>query len=323
MVSSSSDAYPPAGTLVVALGGNAIARFGDDGTVEAQYRRAKEAMRAIADLACSEPGHRLVITHGNGPVVGNIVLRGEIAEGTVPPTPLYIAGADSEGGIGLMLQQVLGNELRHRGSGLIPATVVTQVIVDAADPAFTRPTKPIGPFYSAERARDLAAQLNWKLTEEPGRGWRRAVPSPRPVRVVEVPAVKALLESGIIPIAAGGGGVPVIEASDGSLAGVDAVVDKDWTAAVLAKALDARALIILMEVDALYERFGAPDAARIPRLTARTATELIPRLPAGTVGPKVAAAAWFAEQGGSTILCRVEDLEKALVGAAGTLIAGE
>lgn len=306
------------GAIVVALGGNAIVRFGDDGTVESQYRRAAAAMREVARLACA--GRRIVVTHGNGPVVGNIVLRGELARDTVPATPLFIAGADSEGGIGLMLQQVLGNELRRCDSPLVPATLVTQVVVDPDDPAFARPTKPIGPYFTALNAERVALERGWVLAEEPGRGWRRVVPSPRPRRIVEEAALRALLGAATIPIAAGGGGVPVVESPTGELAGVDAVIDKDWTSAVMAAQIDAGMLIILMEADALYERFGEADARRIDRLSAREAAELAERLPKGSVGPKAAAAAWLAERGIPTLMCRAEDLERGLDGVAGTLV---
>lgn len=306
-------------TLVIALGGNAIVRFGDDGTVASQYRRAAEAMEAVARLACA--GRRIVLTHGNGPVVGNIVLRGELAHDTVPATPLFIAGADSEGGIGLMLQQVLGNALRRCGSMRTPATLVTQVVVDADDPAFGNPTKPIGPYFTAQKAEQVALQRGWVLAEEPGRGWRRVVPSPRPQRIVEEPALHALLAADTIPIAAGGGGVPVIESPNGDLTGVDAVVDKDWTSAVMAAQLGAASLVILMEADALYERFGEADARRIDRLTAHEAASFAAHLPQGSVGPKVAAASWLAGRGIPTRMCSADELERALEGTAGTLVS--
>lgn len=303
---------------MVALGGNAIARFGDDGTIAAQYRRAEEAMGAVADLC--ERGFRVVLTHGNGPVVGNILLRGELAHHAVPQTPLFIAGADSEGGIGLMLQQVLGNELMSRGSRLIPATVVTQVLVDPHDPSFAAPTKPIGPYFSAEQVERITAERGWDLAEEQGRGWRRVVPSPRPLRIVEIDAVSALLTADVIPIAAGGGGVPVVTSPNGRLEGVDAVIDKDWTASLLARQLSADMLMILMESDALYEDFGSTHARRIDRLDAKAAAAAVPTLPAGSMGPKVAAAAALAHDGIPTVLCQTGEVLNALAGTAGTRI---
>ncbi len=311
----------PVRDAVVALGGNAIARFGDDGTVEAQLRRATEAMRAVADLI--ENGVRVVLTHGNGPVIGATVSGAEAADGYVPTMPLFIAGADSEGGIGLMLQQALGNELAARGLRTTVATVVTQVVVDPGDMAFDNPTKPIGGYRDAAEARRLASESGWVMREEPGRGWRRCVASPSPKRIVELEAVTALRDAGIVPIAAGGGGVPVVERPDGTLAGVDAVIDKDWTGALLARDLGADSLVTLMEQDALYEDFGSPRARPIPRLTAAEAEGLVPTLPAGSVGPKVAAASWFARHGGRSIICRAEDLTAALHGRSGTWIEAD
>lgn len=305
--------------IVVALGGNAIARFGDDGSIDAQARRAAEAAARVCSLV--REGAGLVITHGNGPVIGDIVLRGEIARGIVRPTPLYIAGADSEGGIGLLLQQALHNELRRRALDRTVATLVTQVVVDPSDPAFERPTKPIGPYHDHETARRLAAESGWEIAEEPGRGYRRVVASPRPVRVVETAAVRALLDAGVIAIAAGGGGVPVVERDDGTLEGVDAVVDKDWSSALLAAELGAGLLVVLMEADAVYRDFGSPGARRIAALTPEEAAALARALPAGSVGPKVGAAGWFAARGGTAVICRAEDLEQALRGDAGTTVS--
>lgn len=305
--------------LLVALGGNAIARRGDDGTIAAQYRRAREALSMVATLVCE--GTPIVLSHGNGPVVGNIVLRGELAANEVPPTPLFIAGADSEGGVGLVLQQVLGNLLRERGCARPVASVVTQVVVDAGDRAFAEPTKPIGPYYSAGTARDLATRRGWTIAEEPGRGWRRTVPSPRPIRIVETDAVRALLEAGVIPIAAGGGGVPVTEAPGGELAGVDAVVDKDWSAAVLAAELGIPTLAILMEADGIYRDWGTPDARLIERLGLADARAMLasPGLAAGSVRPKLAAATHFVERtGGTAIICASGQLCEAMEGRAGT-----
>lgn len=308
--------------MVVALGGNAIARAGDDGTIAAQYRRADEALHGVAQLIAS--GSRIVLTHGNGPVVGAIMLRGERAAGEVPPTPLYIAGADSEGGIGLMLQQVLGNQLRALGCERPVATVVTQVLVDAADPAMHRPTKPIGPYYDRSTAEQLAAERGWSIAEEPGRGWRRTVPSPHPLQVVETPAVRALLDADCVPIAAGGGGVPVRRRQNGDLEGVDVVIDKDWASAVLAVELDAARLAILMEAEALYIGWGTPSAKRLDHLTVEQARSLLDagEFPDGSVRPKVEAAAWFAEKTGRTaVICASDALSAALDGTSGTLVS--
>lgn len=311
----------PAGrqTTVIALGGNAIARFGDDGSVQSQAARARAAMAVVARIRSG--GERVVLTHGNGPVVGDILIRSELARFVVPPEPLYVADADSQGGIGFLLQQELDNELRRLGSPVMAVAVVTQVVVDPRDEAFRRPTKPIGPYYTAEQAEELAARTGWVFVEEPGRGHRRVVPSPLPRRVVEAPVVRALADTGFVPIACGGGGVPVAEGEDGTLTGIDAVIDKDWSSAVLARELGAGRLVIVMEADALYDGWPGPDARRIGELSPEQTRALLPSLHPGTIGPKVAAAAWFADRGGEALLCSTEKLEAALAGESGTRIA--
>jgi len=309
-------------TLVVALGGNAILRRGDDGTIETQMARSDEAMGHIARLVAT--GAHVAVTHGNGPVVGNIVLRNEAARDTVTPMPLYIAGADSEGGLGFMLQLSLANALWILGVEDPVVTLVTETVVDADDPAFGRPTKPIGPYYSDEQAERLrAAEPSWVFTRMPGNGWRRVVASPRPLRIVQAPVIKRLLASGTVAIAAGGGGVPVFEAPDGQLHGIDAVIDKDWASAMLATQIDADGLVILMESDRVMLGWGTPDERSVDRLTVAEARELLSAgaLDEGSIGPKVAASAWFAEATGrEALICRVEDLETALAGRAGTRI---
>ena len=310
---------PVGKTIVVALGGNAISRAGDTPGIESQFRRAEEAMAHVAGLVAE--GAHIVLTHGNGPVVGDILLRGEAAADRIPPMPLYICDADSEGGIGLMLQQALGNRLRLRGVVVPIVSLVTQVVVDANDPAFDSPTKPIGPRMTEDEARSRAAERGWHIAEESGRGWRRVVPSPRPQRIIETAAVRALVHAGVVAIAAGGGGVPVVESTDGVLRGVDAVVDKDWASAVLAAEISAEAFVILMEADAVYENWGTPEQRRLDTLTPEQARDLLGsgRLPKGSIGPKVGAAAWFAEKTGNTaLICRGEDLSAALSGRAGT-----
>jgi carbamate kinase len=311
-----------AGTLVVALGGNAILRRGDDGSIETQQARSDEAMGHIARLVGA--GWRVAVTHGNGPVVGNIVLRYEAARDLVTPMPLYIAGADSEGGLGFMLQLSLANALWMQGVANPVATIITETVVERDDPAFGRPTKPIGPFYTHEQAEALrTTEPDWELVEVPGAGWRRVVASPRPLRIVQAPVVKRLLADGMVAIAAGGGGVPVCEAADGQLHGVDAVIDKDWASAMLARQIEADGLVILMESDRLYTGWGTKQQTGVDRLTAEEAERLLATgsLDAGSIVPKVAASAWFArETGRSAIMCRAEDLEGALAGDHGTRI---
>jgi len=308
--------------LVIALGGNAMLRRGDDGTIEKQLQRADEAMAHIARLVGE--GHQVALTHGNGPVVGNIVLRNEAAREQVTPMPLYISGADSEGGLGFMLQLSLANALWMRGVSNPTATIITETVVKADDPAFHDPTKPIGPYYDDDQARQVRErEPDWALAKVAGRGWRRVVPSPRPLRIVQAPVVDRILADGMVAIAAGGGGVPVTEASDGQLHGVDAVVDKDWASAVLAQQIDADMLIILMESDRVYACWGTPEQRGIDRMTADEADAMVERgeCEVGSIAPKVSASASFARTTGrEALICRTEDLETALADKAGTRI---
>jgi len=307
--------------IVVALGGNAIVRAGDSGTIDQQFARTAQATRNLALLA--RDGHQLLVTHGNGPVVGNIVMRGEAARETVPPMPLYIAGADSEGGVGLMIQQSLHNHLVLLGVERDVVTVVTQTVVDPADPAFVDPDKPIGPYLSREDAEGLVRRTGWTVHEFPGRGWRRVVPSPQPLRIVEAGIAVRMAKAGALVIAAGGGGVPVSQDADGTLSGIDAVVDKDWAGALLACEMRADLFVILMESDALYRGWGGPRPQRIEELSASEAQELLAsgEYERGTVAPKVAAAAWAASHCGCTaVLCGAEELPGGVAGSCGTRI---
>jgi carbamate kinase len=308
--------------LVVALGGNAMLRREDDGSIGMQYRRATDAMVHVAKLAGA--GHLLCVTHGNGPVVGNIVLRNEAARDTIPPMPLYIAVADSEGGLGLMLQMSLGNAVDDVPIDRQVLTVVTQVVVDRDDPAFSRPTKPIGPYYGPDELKELRAhEPTWEFVEVAGSGWRRVVPSPRPTRIVEAEPIRHLMECGDIVIAVGGGGVPVIEGPARHLTGIDAVIDKDWASALLAQQVDADLLIILMESDRVYTGWGTPEQRGIDTMTAAEAEAMIAggECAEGSIGPKVGASAWFARTTGrEAIICRTEELSEALAGRAGTRV---
>ncbi len=331
-------AHPPAighgasdPPIVVALGGNAIVRRGESGTIEQQALRAREALTPVADLVAA--GRSVVLTHGNGPVVGNIIMRNEAARDIVPPMPLYIAGADSEGGIGFMLQNTLHNLLAERDLPRPVVTLVTQVVVDPADPAFGIADKPIGPYLGRPEADLLGAERGWSFAEAGDGPLRRVVPSPRPLRVVEAPAVGTLAAAGQVVIAAGGGGVPVVERPDGTLEPVEAVVDKDWTSALLACEIGASALAVLMEADGLYRDWGTPTAERIERLTVTEARELIDggSLARGSIAPKVAACAWFAAEcrasaghaPAEAVICASDALADALAGRAGTRISRE
>lgn len=306
---------------VIALGGHAIIPPAEIGTIEQQYAHVATVMRGVGALI--EAGHSVVLTHGNGPVVGSILLRGEMARDIVPPMPVYIAVADSEGGIGLMLAQVLHNELVSRGISADIATVVTQTVVSADDPALHSPTKPIGPHMSADDAARRSREDGWAVREMGPRGWRRIVPSPAPVRLVEAPIITRMVEEGATVIAAGGGGVPVLEDESGRLRGVDAVVDKDWTGAVLACAVKADVFMILMEAEAVYADFGTPSARRIDHMSPSQARGLLDsgQLEAGSIGPKLAAAAWAAEECGCrSVICGMGALEALGDEITGTVI---
>jgi carbamate kinase len=291
-------------SIVIALGGNAILPMGRRGTYDEQRELTRQTMDQVAQLA--EAGHRIVVTHGNGPVVGNIVLRGDAGEQVhgIPAMPMYVCGADSQGGIGYMIQQSLRNALRARGIDRTVAAVVTQVVVDPADAAFQNPTKFIGPFYDAEQAARLEKENGWSVREDKGRGFRRVVPSPQPTEVVEWPAIKALIEAGIVTVAVGGGGVPVFRDESGDLAGIDAVIDKDRASDVLARLLGADDLLIITQTDRVYRRFGEPDQEAVDRLTVSAAREMLAagEFPAGSMGPKIEAAISFLEGGGQRVI---------------------
>ncbi len=310
--------YP---TLVLALGGNALIRPGEAGTLEEQYRRICEAMAHTAGLVTA--GFACVLTHGNGPMVGHLLLQMDCARALVPPMPLFISDADTEGGLGYLIQQCLVNELRRRGLKRGVATVVTQVVVDAADPAFSAPDKPVGPFYPAGEAARLEKEQGWRLAEDAGRGWRRLVPSPRPLTVVEQEIISYLWRGGFIVIAAGGGGVPVVREADGDLVGVEAVIDKDRTAAVLARETAADLLIFLTAVDRVYLDYGKPEQRPLESLSAAEAQKYLEarHFPPGSMGPKMEAAIDFLKRGGKRVLItQPETLSEALQGQAGTHI---
>lgn len=284
--------------LVVAFGGNAIAPSGERGTPEEQRANVRRMSAELGRLILA--GHRVVVTHGNGPQVGEIMLKAELARATVPPITLDVGGAMSQGQLGYLLQQEIGNVLTHHGASAYVCTVVTQVLVDKHDPAFGRPTKPIGRFYSEAESKQLTEERGWRMVEDAGRGWRRVVPSPMPQTIVEWPAIKALVSAGLLVIAAGGGGVPVVQGSDGTLAGVEAVIDKDFAAQRLATLVGARTLALLTEVEHVAIDFGTP--AQRP-LRSVTVDELERHLrdgqfPAGSMGPKVQAAIEFLHAGG-------------------------
>ncbi len=306
---------------VVTLGGNAILPATGKGTIQEQISIATAAMSGVADLIVS--GRRVVISHGNGPIVGNILIRNEAAKEIVPPMPIDVCGADSQGGIGYMLQQVLRNQLIARNVRLPVVSLVTQCVVSPDDPAFESPSKPIGPFFTAERAAELEREKGWDVREDSGRGFRRVVASPRPVEIVEWEAIRALIDAGAVVIAVGGGGVPVVRDEAGQLNGVEAVIDKDRASAVLARQLQARRLIVLTSVPRVALDFGQPTQRDVERLTVDEARAYLAegQFPDGSMGPKVEACVGFVESGGKqAIISSPDAVIDALEGRAGTRI---
>jgi carbamate kinase len=269
-------------------------------------------------------GARVVLSHGNGPIVGNILIRNEAARDQIPPMPLDVCGADSQGGIGYMMQQSLQNELKRLGlADVTVATVVTQVVVDEKDPAFRRPTKPIGPFYTQERARTLAREKGWTVVEDAGRGYRRVVPSPRPLEVIEIAAIRSIAESGGVPIAAGGGGIPVARQWDGSLHGVEAVIDKDLAGSLLARLLGCEQLVIITAVDRVALHYGTPQQRELDEATPQQLSGWMEEghFPSGSMGSKIQSAIEFVQGGGrEALITSPEKLLDALAGRAGTRI---
>lgn len=307
--------------IVIAIGGNSLIRDSEHMTVYDQYRACGETSRYIAGIV--ESGGRVVITHGNGPQVGFILLRSELAKDSLHQVPLDTCGADTQGAIGYQIAQTLGNELRQRGVRSEVVAVVTQTLVDRDDPGFATPTKPIGPFYSEETARQYQESEGWHVREDAGRGWRRVVPSPRPLEIIEEPAIRHLLEQGITVVAAGGGGIPTIRRADGNLEGVAAVIDKDLTSCLLAKNLRASTFVMSTSVDRVAIHFGTPEQRDLDRMTLSEAKAYSAEghFAPGSMGPKIEAAIDFVEHGGErAIVTQPHLLEEALHGEAGTQI---
>jgi carbamate kinase len=313
--------------LVLALGGNAITRAGDEPSVGAQFHRTRATVEHIVPVVASGRW-RLAITHGNGPQVGNVLLRSDLAAeaGALPRLPLDTAVADTQAGMGYMIQQCLANALWESGLQTPVATIVTQVVVDEDDPAFGRPSKPVGGFYPAEQRAELERH-GWVLADDPqGRGLRRVVPSPEPLEVVEQPVIAELLGAGVIVIACGGGGIPVVAREAGSLRGTDAVIDKDLASSLLASGMKASTFVVLTDVERVFLSYGRKDEAALGTVDPETLRRLAAEghFPSGSMGPKVEAAARFIEKGGArAIITSPERLEDALAGHAGTVVVPE
>lgn len=274
--------------IVIAIGGNAIISEGQKGTVEEQYNNIGKMCPYIADLI--EEGYRVILTHGNGPQVGNLLLQGEAAKDRIPVLPIDVCVAETQGQLGYMIKQSLENLLRKRGIEKDVVSVLSQVLVDKNDPAFKEPTKPIGPFYSKEEADEISKAKNYSMVEDSGRGYRRVVPSPRPLDIVEQSVVKTLTDNGTIVITVGGGGIPVIE-DNGGLKGVEAVIDKDYASSLLANQIEADFLVILTGVPQVAINFGKPNQEFLSKMSLDEAKKHFEegQFPKGSMGPKIEA----------------------------------
>jgi carbamate kinase len=307
-------------TAVVAIGGNSLITDEDHQTVADQFEATRETCTHIASMV--KQGWEVIVTHGNGPQVGFILLRSEMASKAVHTVPLDSCGAETQGELGYMIQQCLQNEFLSRGIRNPVATVVTQVLVRKNDPAFKNPTKPIGPFYSRRKAEKYRKERKWKIAEDAGRGWRRVVPSPLPVSIVELDAIKTLVDQGVVIIAAGGGGIPVVK-EKGKLRGVEAVVDKDYASAILAIGLKASLFLISTAVEKVALNYGKPNQKLLDKMTLPEAKKYYRQghFPPGSMGPKIRAITNYLEHGGrEAIITNPENLENALLKKTGTHI---
>jgi carbamate kinase len=306
-------------TVVLAIGGNALAPAGL-GEFADQEERARDVARAAVAIVAG--GARLLVVHGNGPQVGALAMAQEAVSREVPPQPLFVLGAMTQGQLGYLLAQAIGDALTEAGRPRTVAAVMTQVVVRSEDPAFGLPTKPIGPFFSAGRARRLADARGWQVAEDSGRGWRRVVASPEPMEVVEASEIGQLLDAGEVVVACGGGGVPVARV-DGELVGVDAVIDKDFAAALVGRLVGATSLLLVTGVEQVLLDFGTPSERAVDRMTAAEARAHLAdgQFPPGSMGPKIQAAVQFVEAGGThAVVTSLERIADAVAGRAGTRI---
>jgi len=307
--------------IVIALGGNAIQLPGSKGDVFSQLKACKQTAIKLFKVL-SDTSIKVALTHGNGPQVGMELLRHDIAKEKIPPFPMDFLGAMTQGYIGYMLQQSIKNifNLNNVNRGI--STIITQVLVDASDPAFENPTKPVGPFYTKEEAEELKVSKGWVIKEDAGRGYRRVVPSPEPLDIIEIEEIRDVYEDGKIPITVGGGGIPVIKTPEG-LKGVEAVIDKDLASALLATKLGAERLIILTQVDKVYINYGKPNQQPLEKVTLEAIKQYYQEghFPSGSMGPKIKAAIKFLERGGNeVVISSLDEADKAVWGQAGTII---
>ncbi len=308
-------------TALIAFGGNALLPDNDHGREEDQMANAREAAELMVHVV--KKGYELIIVHGNGPQVGNLLIQMESAADRIPPYSLDVADAMTEGSMAYMLEKSLINELRRQSLDKEVASVVSQVVVDKDDPAFQHPTKPVGPFYTEERARGLIAEKKWTMIEDAGRGWRKVVPSPKPIDVVPKWIIRDLVQAGRIVIAAGGGGIPVIINSRGLFEGVEAVIDKDYAASLLAREVKVDLFVILTAIERVFLDYGKPTQREAPVLTVEEARRHLAdgQFPPGSMGPKIRAAVEYIEAGGREVLITTAGhLRAALINRSGTKI---
>ncbi len=309
---------------VIAFGGNALLRPQDHGTQEEQFTLTWKATRWLVEII--HRGFELVIVHGNGPQVGNIMIQVEEAITKIPPQSLEVCVAQTEGSMGFMLQNQLRNRLNEEQLAKPVVTVLTEVEVARDDPAFENPSKPVGPYFTAYRANLLMQEQGWQMVEDAGRGWRKVVPSPRPKRILDVEVIRRLVEGGAVVIAAGGGGIPVYQDVGNYFNGVEAVIDKDYTTSLLAQELDADLFIVLTQVAQVAENYGRPNQRWLQEITVAKAKEMLEQhqFPPGSMGPKIRAAIEFVEKTGKEVLITdAEHLKDALARTSGTYIVAD
>lgn len=306
---------------VIAFGGNALLRPEDQGKIEEQLQRAYDCALWLVPL--TNQGYKLVVVHGNGPQVGNLMLQMEEASTKIPPLPLDVCDAMTEGSMGYILELALRNQFKKMGKKLQIATILTPILVDPKDPGFENPTKPIGPFYTKFRAEQLSKEYGWIIKEDAGRGYRKVVPSPKPIKILNIDLIKEMINLRDILITGGGGGIPIVLKENGSLKGVEAVIDKDYTASLIAKELEADLFIILTGVSKVAKDFGKETQEFLSKISVAQAREMLKegQFPAGSMGPKIEASISFVEHTGKRVLITDSStLALALEGKDGTYI---
>jgi carbamate kinase len=309
-------------TIVVALGGNAISHQFEEGNIHQQFANTRQSLKGVVKYIAHE--YNVLVTHGNGPQVGNALIRVEESRHLVPVMPLGVIVADTEGGMGYMVEQCLQNKLHDRKIEREIATIITQVLVDPDDPSITNPTKFVGPIYSEDKVEELKRRPGWILKEDKGRGWRRVVPSPVPMGIVGKKVIRLLLENNIVVITAGGGGIPVyIDQNNGWYEGIDAVIDKDLSSAVLARDVGAEELLIVTAVEKVALNWGKPNQRNLDRISLTEAKKYMSEghFPSGSMGPKIQAAINFLEEGGEKVsITSIEETVQSVEGGVGTVI---